>query len=46
MDVNPDTDTDAYLSAYVTRIVTKSLPEFLEGFSVEEIFGHRHQLHR
>jgi len=32
MDVNPD--TDAYLSAYVTRNATKSLPEFLQ--SLEE----------
>jgi Fe-S-cluster containining protein len=29
MDVNPD--TDAYLSAYVTRNATKSLPEFLQS---------------
>lgn len=29
MDVNPD--TDAYLSAYVTRNATQSLPEFLQS---------------
>jgi hypothetical protein len=34
MDVNPD--TDAYLSAYVTRNATTSLPEFIQS-SIETL---------